>query len=361
MIKKKIIAIDGTAYVEGRAPGFNNFLLTLLEGASKNWTLNYEILLFVREDQLSSFLLFENVFNVKAVKFNGVIARFFWQNFILPFLSPEYDLILFPANFAPFLSVKEYVLVIHDLNYLSFPGNYSFLSYFGKKALTKKSIVGAKRCVVISNQVKIEVFTYCGVTPTVIHNMVRAPKLNFDRTLLPSELEHAPSIIIVPSSLAVHKNVYSAYDAALGIVKADSNITFVFFGGWSVSEFRIKEPHSRILVLGYVSQNIKDALFSICRSVLVPSVYEGFGIPYIEALLIKRTLICCDIPIAREVAGSSPIYINAPYGAPEIADAIERARINNFHAENACDLNLNMYSQSHVSEKYIGVFDSILG
>lgn len=357
-VVKKKIAIDATAYVDGRAPGFNNYLLALLEGVAEYWTSDYEIVLFIREDQLESFEFYKDKFKIKCVRITNVISRVLWQNLIFPFLSLEFYYVFFPANFAPFLGCRKYLLVVCDLNFLIYPNNFSYLAYWYRRLFIKRSIIKAEQCVAISDQVKAEIYKYCGVTPVVVHIPVRAPSSMVDFSCIPEEISRVNSIIIVPASLAVHKNVYAAYDAALSIVKQHDDIAFVFFGGWSIDDFLVEEHHQRISILGYIDESTRSSLFTICCAALVPSLYEGFGIPYIETLLIKKALICCDIPVAREVTGDSPFYINSPYGAKEIADAVMRARSCNFFKKNNDSEMFDKYSVSYTCKKFLSLLQS---
>jgi glycosyltransferase involved in cell wall biosynthesis len=57
---------------------------------------------------------------------------------------------------------------------------------------------------------------------------------------------------------------------------------------------------------------------------ILPSLYEGFGMPYAEALLTGRQVIACDIPIAREVLGDAATFIQPPFGPDEIIAAIQK-------------------------------------
>lgn len=357
-VRKKKIAIDATAYVEGRAPGFNYYLLALLEGVAECWVSEYEIDLFIREDQLGSFEVYSNKFKIRCVAVKSVIGRVLWQNFVFPFLSVKFDFVFFPANFAPLLCYRKYLLVVHDLNFLKYPKNFSFFSYWYRRFILKHSIIRAKQCVSISNQVKNEIYNYCGVTSTVVYNPVRTISSCIEFGCIPEGISKINSIIIVPSSLALQKNIPEAYDAALRIVKDYDDIAFIFFGSYSIDDFFVKEKHQRISILGYVDEPTRMSLFSICCGVLVPSVYEGFGIPYIETLLSKKTLICCDIPVAREVVGDYPFYINSPYGAQEIIDAVMNAHFCGYFKENNDSDVIERYSISTVCKNYLNLLES---
>jgi glycosyltransferase involved in cell wall biosynthesis len=67
---------------------------------------------------------------------------------------------------------------------------------------------------------------------------------------------------------------------------------------------------SDIVYMGFVSNEQKDDLYKNALAFVYPSVYEGFGLPVLEALNAGCPTICYDIPPIREVAGDTPLYAN---------------------------------------------------
>lgn len=350
-MKSPKILIDATPYVEKRAPGFNYYLINLLKGIADTWAEDMEITLCVRKDQLNVFLNFQSAMNIKLVNVNSVKGRVLWQNLILPFQLYKYDLILSPANFSPFFMPCKSVVVIHDLNFLIYPKNFGKLSYFYRSFMVKRSILKSTKCISISKQVFKEIEDYTGVKSKVIYNPVNKISANH---ILKNCLSTKYNVVI-PSSLAVHKNIESAYLAALEFVKNHADVSFYFIGNWSVDEFPLKNNHERVKVLGYVDEALKNSLFLGCNCILVPSTYEGFGLPYAEAIVLDKELICCDIPIAREIASSYPHFISYPYKTENIIEALSQAYKNNFKSYKKSNEILERYNRNSVALKYLSV------
>jgi glycosyltransferase involved in cell wall biosynthesis len=347
------IAIDATAYVDGRAPGFNYYIKALLDGLNLNLAANETITVFIRKNQAVSFSSYENRMNIKHVSIRNVFERMLWQNLVFCFIAKKFDSVLYPGNFAPFFSKRNYLLVIHDLNYLKYPKNFSKLSYWFRCLLSKRSIVNAQNCVAISEHVQNEIKDNYSCNSTVIHNAVKKPVHTVQVGDDYKKITSTKYLIVVPSSLAVHKNVEAAYTAALEIVEKNADAQFVFFGSWKVEDFPNIKTHQRVSLLGYVSDNEKARLLSACDAILVPSVYEGFGIPYVEALLLGKALICSRIPVAKEIAGNYPYYINAPFGVAEIVSSYDHARDECFTSTLQDNSFLKKYSVEYVASKYL--------
>ncbi|HSF40598.1 MAG TPA: glycosyltransferase family 1 protein [Thermoanaerobaculia bacterium] len=90
--------------------------------------------------------------------------------------------------------------------------------------------------------------------------------------------------------------------------------------GWKAEEIRREvaaaEREGWLAYLGYVSPGELAALYRNASAVLLPSFYEGFGLPVVEALSAGAPLVLSDIPVLREVAGDAALY--APPDRPDV-------------------------------------------
>ena len=90
--------------------------------------------------------------------------------------------------------------------------------------------------------------------------------------------------------------------------------------GWRAGELRRElaaaESEGWLRYLGYVSPSELAALYRGAAVVALPSLYEGFGIPVVEALAAGAPLVLSDLPVFREVAGDAALY--APAMRPDL-------------------------------------------
>jgi len=80
-------------------------------------------------------------------------------------------------------------------------------------------------------------------------------------------------------------------------------------------------PPAAVDCLGYLSDDALVALYRGALLVVQPSLYEGFGLPVLEAMACGTPVACADIPVFREIAGDCARYFN-PRNATEIADSM---------------------------------------
>jgi glycosyltransferase involved in cell wall biosynthesis len=81
--------------------------------------------------------------------------------------------------------------------------------------------------------------------------------------------------------------------------------------------------NSQVKFVGFVSELEIQCLYRLCRCMVFPSKYEGWGLPVTEAMRIGVPVACSDLPVLREHAGNAPLYFN-PENPQEISNAIFR-------------------------------------
>jgi|GEM_PF-3240613 len=346
------IGIDCTNYIHGRAIGFNEYLFSLLHGLSLLKDDSFHITLYVLKGQANEFKASFSNLDVIELSFKSKFMVFFIHNFLFYFFQRQHDVILFPANFLPLLFPSKSVIVVHDLNFLFNPASFSFAQLWYRHIFSKRSIIHASAVISISNQVAKEIFYFSRRSSYVIHNPVMI-----------EALPESPlgNFILCPSSLAAYKNINSAIEACQRFVlnNPESDLFFVFIGNWKPSAFNHLDLCKRIKMLGFVSISSRLKLFSTCSAVLVPSYYEGFGMPYLESLICAKPLICCDIPIAREVVGSYPYFIGEPFGAQQIFLALNTIYQTNFRVRPFDPKFVANVQPENAAKKYLNILQSL--
>ena len=79
----------------------------------------------------------------------------------------------------------------------------------------------------------------------------------------------------------------------------------------------------QVRFLGFVSPDELQVIYQRCHAVIYPSLYEGFGMPVLEAFQTRRPLACANIPLLVDVVGDAALLFD-PTNARSMADAIRR-------------------------------------
>jgi len=353
------IAIDCTHFVKGKVGGFELYLMNLLDGI---FELNETaVTLYVRSDQADYFSKYSKKFTLEFISIKNVYKRILWQNIIFPFYSLRHSVILFPANFRPLVLFCKSVTVIHDLQYIYYPGYWSYWKTFYRKVFIPFSIKHSNKVVTISNIVKQEIMVnFFRSDIKVIYNPIVLKsflsRIEDIKYKIPSE-----PFFLIPSSLLPHKNIVNLLTAIDELQYYKDVPKFVFVGSYEKKAFYQKHITPHIIVYGYVDIEHLNLLYRYCKAVILPSVYEGFGMPYVEALVAKKPVVASDIPIAREILKNEAIYIQKPFNSAKIKTALKKILSKDFrYTEPAgCNDLLAQTKPSNVAYKYISLLNEL--
>ncbi len=136
--------------------------------------------------------------------------------------------------------------------------------------------------------------------------------------------------ILTVASLEPRKNLPKLLEAFALLREGGFDGRLRIAGGGGLDTPRINETIRRLGLeesvekLGYVNREALVALYRAARVVVMPSLWEGFGLPLLEAMASETPLVASDIPVHREVAGDAALFA-APGDRRALADAIERA------------------------------------
>ena len=135
--------------------------------------------------------------------------------------------------------------------------------------------------------------------------------------------------------------------------------------GWlnDIIEDKIKAAGDKIIRLGYVDEKNIGLLYAAARALIYPSLYEGFGLPVLEAMACGTPAICTNISSLPEVAGDAAILLDDPEDSTAIADALNRVGKDNdlyLKLKKAGLANAENYSLETVNSKLINLYRKLL-
>jgi glycosyltransferase involved in cell wall biosynthesis len=241
------------------------------------------------------------------------------------------------GHLIPFRSPAPRVAMIHDLIPILFPQFFewehaAFLRFALRNASTK-----AERVVTNSEATKADIVRLYGVRPDRITVTPLGPG-NVIRPVVSDGVGDErlreigvpfPRFLFALGTLEPRKNLGRLFEA-LSILKRDGGLNGLGLAvaggkGWKESETfaRIRElgVEEDVAFLGYVQDEDLPALFARCEAFVYPSLYEGFGMPVLEAMLAGAPVLTSDRVMMREVGGDVATYF-APESPEDIARAI---------------------------------------
>lgn len=254
-----------------------------------------------------------------------------WQQFTLPKLLKEHniDILWAPAQVCPILRVPSRVKIvstIHDFAVLRYPEMITPLNLFLKRLLIPMTIKKSAALIPVSEYVKkelIEFYQYVESARKIIQIVGNGAK-DWSGEVKPRKREN---FLFFPGNLEPRKN-HLRLLKALDIVNASGfelNLHLAGPAGWKNAELR-KQINSgalkdRITYLGFVTDEELLNQYLSCAALIFPSIYEGFGIPVLEALRLDTPVLTSRGTVMEEIAGKNAMYFD-PYDAESIAETI---------------------------------------
>jgi glycosyltransferase involved in cell wall biosynthesis len=164
-------------------------------------------------------------------------------------------------------------------------------------------------------------------------------------------------------SLAKHKNLITLLKA-IKILRNRGNNNKLVISGVSINAedqlfdyIRKNSLEDMIVYTGFISNEERNTLYDNCKKFLFPSVFEGFGMPPIEAMIRGATTVTTMEPSLVEVTEGKADYVKNPLDAKEWANLIERETPG--VTKETQDLLFNKYSSKLVPQEYIRVLDAV--
>jgi len=256
-----------------------------------------------------------------------------WTQTRLPFdlytHSPRPDVFFSMTHYAPRWSPVPSVVAIMDLGFLQTPEQFTAKDFNQLKSWTGYSIKQAAKIITISEHTKKDIIKYYGrKNITVIYpgydKKLFRPTKNA-KTLTKYGIKE-PYLLFL-SSLKPSKNVE-------GLIKAfhQSNLphNLVISGkkGWLYNKiFEIVKQlklEDRVIFTGFVDEPDVPVLMTHAAAFVMPSFFEGFGIPVLEAMACGTPVTVSQIASLPEVAGEAGIYVN-PHDIASIVSGLKTA------------------------------------
>ncbi len=249
------------------------------------------------------------------------------------------DVVVELAHFGPFNLPKtiKRVTIIHDLTPIKFPQYHKFYSQFLQKLFLPGIVKKADLLITNSKNTSLDLQHYYpkskGKTETIHLGKSEGFKPSFSKNILKQHKISKPYFFTV-GTIEPRKNLITLLEAyKLFRQKNETEIELIISGGigWKSKEFfknYFNHPFKDdIKLIGYASRQHLPYLYSHAEAFVFPSLYEGFGLPIVEAMACGTACIVSNTSSIPEVCEDAAIYFN-PNSSEELSEKMEQIANN---------------------------------
>lgn len=240
--------------------------------------------------------------------------RYFWLP--LQILINKIDLFIGPSQALPYFCLCPSIVIVHDLAYEKYPDCYPD-SYKKLRRLTLQVVSKATKIIAVSEVTKkdlVEIYkvepskiivAYEGVAPIFIPAKTK-PKKYFLYVGALKRIKNVPTLI---RAFNIFRKTHPDY----GLVLAGGDYWF---------DTEIKKT-TRVKMIGFVKEKDLVKLYQEATAFVSPALYEGFGLPLIEAMASGCPVICGNTGSQPEIVGKAGILVN-PKDEKALTEAMQK-------------------------------------
>lgn len=252
------------------------------------------------------------------------LARIAWEQLVGPGAARQQrlDVLHAPVNVGPFLGRTPTVVTVHDLAFMIYPEQYPAAKRHYLRLMTSLSVRRASRVIAVSEATARDVEQYLRVPAnriSAIPNGVDPSMAPVDDPRRQAELRNRYQLperwLLFVGTLQPRKNLIGLL-RALASVAGEIDLPLVVAGGkgWMYSdvfaEVKTLGISNRVLFVDYVAPQELALWYSAATAFVYPSLYEGFGLPVLEAMACGTPVLTSSVSSLPEVAGDAAIRVD---------------------------------------------------
>lgn len=239
--------------------------------------------------------------------------------------ADELDVFWSPRHHLPLASSVPAVVTIHDLVWRHAPESMFAMGRTLERALMPPSLKKARAIIAVSDATRTDLVEFM---PSIGSKISVIPEAAFTPSQDPPEPTRSRNILFV-STFEPRKNIPGILRAFARLMAGGNRshqLTLAGNPGWKQNIASLIEDlglADRVRIVRPQSQTDLERLYIDCDFLVMPSLYEGFGLPILEAMTFGKPVITSNLSSMPEVAGDAALLVD-PTSDEQIATAMRR-------------------------------------
>lgn len=363
------VAVDLTWLKPGKSGGIEFYSRNLLRGIQEIKPEGLCFIIFLSRDNTVIKELYSSelyTFVVCRISAHDVWRRILWQNVFFNSILRKHkiDVCLTPFYSVPLCKASNTrkIAVIHDIQALHYPQYFSIIKRIWLKFAWKRTLDNCDCIVTISNFCRNDILSYYGqryenkirviynpidVTKKVITSNRKSKELFFYTICSEYEHKNFKTLIKIIAHIKKERLPYPNILYVSGIKAFSSEIMKL------ISELGLND---NIKLTGYISDEQRNEYYLNCKAFLFPSLFEGFGMPVVEAMMLNVPVITTNLTSIPEVSKGLAIYVENPFDILEWVNKIGRICDDKYTTP---EFDGNDYNYKTISSQFISLINQL--
>ncbi|MDO8609084.1 MAG: glycosyltransferase family 1 protein [bacterium] len=311
-----IIGVDGNEANVKKRVGVSIYALNLLQYFKKHSSNDTQFIIYLRNSPLYDLPEASQYFQYEIVP-----GPIFWSQFFLPlflYLHKKITIFFSPAHYVPRFCPVSTVVTIHDLAYLLYPNEFLQKDLFKLTHWTKHAILNSKKIIAVSKTTKKDICKNYHIEDDKINVIYNGYQKSVKNPLSSwqSEFKVKEPTILYVGTLQPRKNINTLIQAFVKFKQVYPEFKLMLAGkkGWMYDrifdEISDQGLNNDVYFTDYISDYQLMFLYKNVFCLVMPSYYEGFGIPVLEAMSFGCPVISSFSSSLPEVGGDASLYFD---------------------------------------------------
>jgi glycosyltransferase involved in cell wall biosynthesis len=336
-----IIGIDGNEANVTKRVGISEYAFELLMqfSSAKVKDKNAKFIVYLKERPLPNLPQENGLFSYRILRPGKL-----WTQWRLPidlyFHYPRPDVFFSMTHYAPRFSPVPTVVAVMDVSYTRFPELFNAPDLYQLSNWTAYSVKNAKKVLTISDSSRDDIIKAYNlkakkvvtIYPGIKNLTTLEPRI-YGMNQLKTKYHISDHFILFVGTLQPRKNIVRLIEAFSRVIKSSGHqvesLQLVVIGkrGWQYEEILAApekfDVEDRVMFLENIKDDELNIFYQHALCFVLPSLYEGFGLPVLEAMQRGCPVITSDVSSLPEAGGNAALYVD-PQNVDDIKEKIAK-------------------------------------
>ncbi len=245
------------------------------------------------------------------------------------------DVLFVPAHVIPLVHPRRCVVTVHDLGYLAYPQTHPAFSRWYLTVSTRWNVRVAAHVIADSQATRRDLHAHLHVNPAKVsvvypgYDAQRFQPVRDERRIEQARAKYGigERYVLYLGTVQPRKNLARLVEAFARLDAPTTELVIAGRRGWLTDDlYRRAETlalGARLRFPGYIASEDVPALLTGAVAFAFPSLYEGFGLPVLEAMACGTPVLCSNATSLPEVAGEAALLVN-PHNTDALGSALQR-------------------------------------